>query len=471
MHLEIALDRDRVSTFDSPRVHVRLTNSGPAARVVPGPNDQTDALRFEFYAPDGRLVRRASGLTLQRLMSRSRLDPRPDLDRLDAGATWAWTVDLTEYHYPLAEGRYEVQAAYRDLEGGEIRSARHALTVEAESLRGVAMVRDNPVLDGLALLLETERDGQRRVYLRQHGTNRPLAAWYCASVELDGSLPHASLATNNFFTTDSFDPFFRKWLVWTQGDHVHARVFMWGAPSEPPRRAPLPAGMQRLSSVIVTEADELLVFFWDGQGQIDCAALEPDRLEPRFSIDVPPSRLPPVIRGDCDHIHVALAVRGLAYLRLEYDGHIRNYRQLFETRRTPVSIEIEPVHKFGQATFVDRPGGDAMTLVVARPQYREVQRLERRVGVRGDLREFSWAYEPGGGSFHQLSSTSRGDLYYAVDEGSPQRIARGPGPFFPRVTVQGAVHLGFYRPTEGFRFFEYSRRRFGPHLQRYEVEP
>src|SRR5262249_22737012 len=152
----------------------------------------------------GHLLRRMSGLTSQAMLSRARLDPRPDLDILPPSGTWTWDIDLASYHYNLPAGDLQIEAHYTyPPKGIDVRADRVPVRIAAQHLDVLTADRDNPVLDAITLLLLAEDPPGRALYLRQLNHPRPLAAWYSERIADGGPGRRYFLASANFFRTDS----------------------------------------------------------------------------------------------------------------------------------------------------------------------------------------------------------------------------------------------------------------------------
>ncbi|MDQ3001043.1 MAG: hypothetical protein M3Y08_07255 [Fibrobacterota bacterium] len=175
------------------------------------------------YRQDGSTLLRMDGLTGQKMISGARVDVRPFKDTLAAGAEWKWNMDLSTLHYPLPAGNYYLEARLDDEGLGVIlRSDATEIQVEDPDLIHMAPSRANPVMDGLALLFRspTKNGVDAPLVLRQYNALRPLAAWYSSSLPSDLRADLAFCAQPAFFQTDSFDPFFRKWVIGSDGANL-----------------------------------------------------------------------------------------------------------------------------------------------------------------------------------------------------------------------------------------------------------
>jgi len=468
LKLDIAVQNPDLTTLEALKVDVQLANDAGQRCRIPGPQDQSGALSFEFHTPDGELFRRVSGLTHQAMMTSGRVSADPDLEELGPKRQWKWTVDLASYHYALPQGEYELEAVlvHSDKEP-PVRSGRSTIHVAGDTLAGIQPLRDNPVIDGTALMLKANGHGKARYYLRQHNTGRPLAAWYCEPVNFGDGAEEPFCATPNFFCTDSFDHFFRKWILWRVGASLCAQELMSGIPQGKVRKADLPNGVTVLRSAYYTEEGDLHVFLIESSGKISCCAFDDDGVHTVFEHEIPWSGgVEPAIRADCDDIHVAVPAGGVLYDRLTFDGALKHRIQMFRTRLSPHSIDFDPVARRVKAMFWDPPHGKSVHMVAVgpTPQFVAQQKIEP-VNLLGELSELSFDCDQPR-KFHLLVSTNRGKLYYYSNGRGPILIARGEDRFFPLVAASKKVYLGFFERAHGYRYCEYNRLRPGPKLIR-----
>lgn len=467
LHLALRALNPRLTTLDALQVALRLENRASEACDLPGPDDQSGALSLLFHRPDGTLARTMSGLTHQYMMSSARLDMTPVLTPLGPGEAWDWTLDTAAWHYPLPAGRYQVQARlhYRD---AEWLSAPAAIEVSTAALASVSALRDNPVLDGLALLLRADNTWT----LRQHNTRRPLAAWY--SRVLDPAPPAgAFLASPAFFRTDSFEHFFEKWLIWSAEGLVQARHYQWGRAEGDLLSVPLPRGLRLLPQASYGDGGPLRLFFMGPGRVLYVGHLDSAGLHPLFRQRLPgPANGPdPVVRADCDALHIVTPHAGLHYLRLDHQGNRRLEQTLLRTRLRVAHCELDPERRTVRALF--RGGEHDRSLLLVEAGVEPARLRQWRIDdlpVRGALREFAFGSD-GRGRFHLLVATSRQRLYYLTEGGAPRRIATGDGPFHPLVSAAGGVYLGLWRPDTGYRFLQFAQRRQGPRVVDFEVLP
>jgi hypothetical protein len=474
MKLSLAVHQASVSSLQAVKVSLSLDNDTAVAYRLPGPYDLTDALTLLVHRADGTLLRRMNGLTRQGMMSTGRVDPTPLLEELPAGQCWNWDLDLANYHYSLPAGDFELEAVYVDSHAGvSLRSPRVPLHVAPAALQHLVHLCDAPVLDGITLLLRSGGPGLApTTVLRQHNAQHPLAAWYSECIPDNGVSPIAVsgvawngpvkpfLAAARFFTTDSFEPTFDKWIVSTDGTSLFAHRFRRGRPDRLVHMAPLPAGRSLLPSACYDEADRLLVFFQQPAGTIEAYEFASDGLRLRFAHDVPRTLIPPAIRADCDFIHVVTPWRGLLYHRLTLAGVPQERTQLFATRMHPATLDIDPAQRRARAIFRDSPRGRALALVVVGPGISRVESLAiDRLPVRGLVREMSFDQDRGG-HFHLLVSTSRRRLYYLRDGMGPALMGAGEDRFFPIVHAPTSIYLGCNATETGYRFLPYRQAAY-----------
>lgn len=455
LRLELAIQNTVLTAHEGLKVEVRLYNEGAESLELPGTFDTTGALGFEFFAPDGSLKLRMDGQTHQDMLVAGRPQTKPHLEPLAPGAHWTWKLDLASYHYPIVAGLYDVAAIYRFPPAGiELRSERDYIHVSEPRLVRLDTLRDDPVLDGLTLLMQTRRGEEDQYFLRLYNHGKPLAAWYSERVLAGETMTGVFCSHAGFFQDDSFAPFFNRWIIWRDGAGICAQLHARGKPVGPKRRAPLPPGKRLLRSAFHTIDNRLAVFLLGPDGSLECHALDDDGLSEIF---VHPLRGPlerdPVIGADEQFIHLALARRGVICQTLDHQGRTLDTRRLFRTRLPMHSCLFDHEEKAVKALFWDSPHGRTVQMAVGFvDQQREAhQQLLERVPLHGELQELSFDMDRLG-RFHLAVSTVRG-LYYIQDCRSPKRIFKGSGRFFPRVVTGMMVNLGLYQRRHSYRFF------------------
>jgi hypothetical protein len=451
--LDISVNPHGATTLGSLEVTVRLENRGLAALVLPGPQDQTAVLTLTLVDPAGHPVQRMNGFSSQAMMSGARLDTRPDLASLGPGEAWSWTLDLASYQYAPPAGDFELEATYEPPSDADaITSPRCPVHIAGPAITRLTALRDNPVLDGLTLLFETKEGAQ---YLRLHGAGCPLAAWY--SVRLDEPGAPAFFSTASFFQTDSFDPFFHRWVIWERDGRVEASLHVSGLPTGERRSALLPTRGRLLRSAFHTASGEVFLSF-QSAGCLDVYRLERGALAWVFAHALPVGVGRDVeVRADDDGIHLLVPFRGLLHDRLDFTGRPIRRERVFRSRLQPHAIELDPVGRVIKAIFRDGPLGRTVQIGAADLGAGEAALHERVLPLRGRIEELAFDRDPGG-ELHLLVSTSRKRLYYLRGDRAPRLIAAGEEHFLPRVVAVGQIYLGCHRRSFGYRFLHLGRR-------------
>ena len=465
VELQIVLPAPEIPVLATLDVRVILRNTGALPLELPGENDRTPALTFDVYQRGtDKLVRRMNGFSHQALMLRTRIDGAHELEAVPGGGALDFTLDLAQFHQPLRVGEYEVQATYA-YPPAEVNAASARVPLRVTDLRvtGMEAVRDNPVLDGLTVLVEAE-DGT--TWGRLHNPERPLAAWWNRPLGLPPGTRGAFCATSGFFTTESFGPFFSTYVVFQHGSYVVARHFAWGKPSGLQHAAVVPGRGRLIKSAIRTKARELLVFFWsDG-------LLEGYRLDPNALVKVMEKRLPtglagePCVRADEEFLHVVYPDRGLVHEKVSLTGLPSSEQRVHESPHLPVQWVYDPAIRRLKAVFVDSRWGRALELVTSDPSGLVVE--ETQLVTRGHLAELS--FDRNRGKTFILYSTSRRRLYLSITGRSPVLIASGQERYFPIMIADAAAYIGYSKPRFGHRFFTYTTHAHLPHIVDYETQ-
>jgi hypothetical protein len=462
VRFELAIDNPLLSAHEGLRVSCRLRNDDPQPLDIPSPYDRSGAFRVALF--DGEQpVRVMSRLTRQRMMTDGRADGSLDTDTLEPGAEWNWRIDLASYHYPIPPGQFLLDAIYEYPPAGlRLRSGPHPIQVQDDSLAAVSALRDNPVLDGVTLLLEAEGENGTGYFLRQHNYGRPVGAWYSSRILAGEEAEEPFCASAAFFQTETPDPFLQKWVLWTKDAELRARRYDRGLPSELARAAPLPEDRSLVRSALRTAADELLVFMWAEPGRLECYRFA-GGLTKLFEHRVRGVAAQIAVSGDDASIHLAVPWRGILYDRLSFDGKLLDRFHVFRSRLAAAWLAPDGVGRF-KALFRDGPHGKTVQMAVvdiARDTASEC-RIDR-VGIHDDLNELSFDQDSKG-RFHLLVSTAGGKLYYLFEGSGPRLIAEGESRYFPIVVAPLRVYLGCYRRECGYRFLQFRKRRRGPKL-------
>jgi hypothetical protein len=459
------------TTFGSLKVEIRLENTGPETSEIPSPDDISGALTIAVYYPNGSLLRSMNGLTRQYMQSSARVDATCDLAPIEPGQTWGWTLDLAKYHYTLPEGEFEVQGLFEYPPLGlRLQSERQRIRVTAPILETIQAFRDNPIVDRLEVLMGVGSNGSSSFYLRQYGS-RPLAAAYSERLPIP-SAHSAFCATANYFQTEKFDPASKRWLLWSDGNGLHAWELLDGVPAGNERSAPLPAGRTPLRSAYYTADDRLFVFFHTDSGQIECWELAQEFFEQVFTHTLNAGRASDaLVRADSEAIHIVVPAGGLMYERLSLSGDPFGSRLLFRNRLKPYLWQLDLVERKAVAVFRDAPHGRGMEIFAL--DFRTGARRSLSVdtlGLRSPIRELSVAHDRRG-RFHILVSTAQNRLYYFREGKGPVLVATGEERFLPTVVARKGVFLGCYRRAFGYRFLTFSNASYQPRFTEFEEAP
>ena len=321
LELSIQVVNPQLSPHEGLKLEARLRNMSGETCELPSPYDLTNAFSLDVYYPGGALMRRMNGLTYQAMMTSRRVDPRPDLDTLEANAQWDWTLNMASYHHLLPTGNWEVEAVYEYPEAEVVaRSGRTAIEVVECSVLALWAVHDNPVIEGLTLLIRAEGNNAEQWYLRQHNYQRPLASWYSEPVRIGKDAEQAFCATSDFFQTDSFEPFSRKWIIWQEGMAIHAQEFEMGVSVGEAQSAALPDGRTLYPFAYRTLDEELGVFCLAAEGVIECYRFAPAGLTRLFSHPLPFMNDMLSMGVDADFIHFVMVSEGFALSAFEPRG-------------------------------------------------------------------------------------------------------------------------------------------------------
>jgi hypothetical protein len=450
--LRIALDRTEVSQLESVSVTVTLTNVGPEV-VVPSAYDSSGAL--SLLVLDGeRIVRTSTSVTRQKMMSGGRLDTTPTLESLSPGAGWSVAHDLGKSMYAPPPGRYEVSAELALPDGERVVSNREAVEVRADPVSSVLAVRDNPVIDGLALLIE-RADAEHPFLLRQYGATRPLGAWYSADLPFQS---RPTLARPTYFDTSSFDPFFERWLIARHGGALVARQLTSGAPTGAVFEAAFPPEARLLATACDHGAGRLDVFALLGP-ELVCFTAARDAWRERWRLALPPNvEGEPWIVSDGTSFRVTAACAGLSATEVDAHGVAAPWRRLFNTDLRCAELSVDTVHRRVLAAFWDGAVGEHLQLVEAALDTPDVfVAYSERQGALKAVRELAFDRDRRG-LFHLLVNCEAG-LVYQSQEVGPFALLPPHARRAPRVSARPGVHLGFYDEASGYQYYRFSKNR------------
>ena len=465
IELQLAAPR-KATTHQGLQVEVRIRNTGSAAVEIPSLYDAAAALTFELFSPSARKLRQMDETTSQAMLLAARPSLAATLEELPAGDTWSRTIDLSPYHYLLPEGDLRLRARY-EYEPAQIRAFSDLLRVQVQCppLQGVQLRSESCMLNSLLAVLHAAPGAESEWYLRHYNSWSPLASWYSEPILTGESAQSVVAVTATFTHAESFDPAFDRWILWTAGVQVKARLHRNGRPLGALRRGDVPNGWRLLPWSNVDRAGSLLLFFEAAPGRLECCRLETESLRPIFGFDFR-GKLASV-SADESSVHLLLEDRGLVHERVAFTGEKLESRRLFRSRLSLHACEFEPIGGSVKALFREGPHGGALEMWSASLQTgATVHESIDRLPLRHAITELAFDFDKGG-RFHLLAATAEGRLYYVGPNLGPILVACGEGPFLPRVVTQRRVFLGFYDPATGYRFCRFSRRA-RPRLMSFE---
>jgi hypothetical protein len=448
LDLTLALTQSCVSQLESVKVTVTLTNHGPVT-VVPSAYDISGALVVTVRAGE-RVVRRASGLTQQELMIRGRINATPSLEELEPNAHWTAALDLGQSMYSPPPGQYRVVAELELPDGARVTSNEVELEVTREAVLAARAQRNNPVLDGLSLLLTRDKT-EAPFLLRQYNHAKPLGSWYCEGLPIAEAV---IVAHPTYFATDSFDHFFERWIVFRDGENVVAAHFMNGKPTGARLEAPLPASARLLPVACDHGAGRIELFTVEGDLLVALAFTQ-GALNERFRVRLPAGieRGPEVV-GDRSGYWLAVANAGLLSAHVDPAGSAEPWLRRFNSDLSCEKLSIDPVDGRVTAAFWDAPTGRHLQLLEAELASDRVNLLYiERKGALEDLEEFGFDRDERG-AFHLLAHGKDG-LFYQRHDGAPLWLAPRAPRRAPLVSARPAVHLGFYDAERGYHFYHF----------------
>ncbi len=446
LDLTLALERSPVSQLESVKVTVTLTNHGPVT-LVPSAYDISGALVVTVRAGE-RLVRHASGLTQQELMVRGRINATPSLEELEPNAHWSAKLDLGQSMYSPPPGHYRLRADLQLPDGVQVRSNEVELEVTRDAVLSAHAQRSNPVLDGLLLLLARD-DAKAPFVMRQYNYSKPLGSWYCESLPI---AEQAIVAHPTYFSTDSFDHFFQRWIVFRDGENVVAAHFMNGKPTGARLEAPLALHWRLLPTACDHGAGRVELFALEGE-QLLALALTPGALTERFRVPLPAGcEGGPEVVGDRSGYSLAVANAGLLTTRVDHTGRVEPWVRRFNSDLSGAKLSIDPVDGRVTAAFWDAPTGRHLQLIEAELASERVGLLYiERKGALEALEEFDFDCD-GRGVFHLLAH-GRDGLFYQRHDGAPLWLGPRAPRRAPLVSARPAVHLGFDDAERGYHFY------------------
>ena len=472
VRLDLSIVNPRLSTHEALVLDCSLQSDEVASQTIPSPYDRSGSFQIGLFGEDEIPLRVMDRQSRQFMMAEGRVDASLDLDTLEPGQAWTWDMNLASYHYAIPPGDFNIRAVYvYQPERIHAEWGPRGIHVAEDPLEHVQVLRDNPIIDGLTLLMQARGPDGPNYFLRLHNYQRPFGAWWSSRILQGEQADSPFCASANFYQTHSSEPFHQKWVLWTtSGGWLKARCFDRGQPTGLDRQARLPEGCRLLRSAIRTSVDDLYVFFLRGC-TLEGYRLEHNRLLPSFVHELPliPA-LDPAICGDESAIQIASPWRGILLDRLGYEGTLLSRQHVFQTRLRPFSITCEPGEQRIKALFVDGTHIRNMRAVVVNLENNAVAHSSFELSLRSECNELHFDQDSLG-RFHLLASTTNGRLYYYAEGRGPVLLAEGEERFFPVMVAPLKVYAGIYRRKYGYRFVQYQRRRHGSKIVGLEAHP
>jgi hypothetical protein len=482
IELQLRIDTPTVSVQKGLVVHVTLINRGEQAIEAPAENDRSTALTITSRQTNGEVIRVAHGVTRHVLMSSSLTNQITRWESLPAGASREWTLDLVSYQYPLPVGIFTLEA-YCAL-GDESTVVSNVVTVEAvgHAVDAVRFSRSNSVLDGLDVIIEP-KTAEEPHFLRLFNTSRPFGAWYSEPLTGPGRM---SVATPSYFSTATFDHFFKRCVLRQYDGKVFIQATEFGRPVGETIEIVLPEASRIIGSGI-HEHDRLWLALEHHDGRRILSFVDGQTLAPRY--EVPP------LHGGASHftlaekdttVVAAFADQGLFRLTLD-DAGAGIPEKVFNTELELHSLRVDPVRRCIQAAFWDGPGGSHLQFVACpawlepeelisengedAPAQQELDdneevpvplsrtettvRYFERTGLLSQMTDFAWDWDEKGRP--HLAFIESDCLYYHSGKGAAQLIFSEPGITHPVVVAKPLLSLGFATPKRGFQIYQYKR--------------
>lgn len=451
LKIETEIENAELTTLEGLRVNFIIANRSEREVTIAGP----EALSVEVYCESESPIRRMDGASQSEMLGTCA--DKALQGALPAGEECEWTIDFTNYHYPLSVGRYEVVGVLElPNGGGQVRGAAVGIQVVPAKITGIKSLRDNPVLDSLTHLIETAGPNGKEHYLRLQSHDRPLASWYSQRIITRKNAEDMICAQASQFQTDNFDPFFRRWVVWREGETLLAHAFVEGQPEHgSSRRASLPP-RHRPIAAYYDASDRLFVILLDKRNRLRCYQLRSRTMTVLFSKELPLGLdSPPIVAADEDGIHLLLAKGGLSYYLLDHKGESIHQHRLFRSRLNFHSARFDLEARTIQSIYRDGRHGKSLELFHYDLQRRNLKRHQTgALRLRGELAEC--AFDRGlDGKFHLLVRSNRDKLYYYRNHSGPWRVGQRVGTCFPRVIAGDRTFLGSYTTEHGYRFLQF----------------
>jgi hypothetical protein len=457
--LTLALSAGRITTHESLKAGLTLSNAGDRPLTVPFLYDTSDAVKIGIASDEPKGVRIMSGLTGQAMMTNARLDPRPSLLELPAGEAWQATVDAGTLHYLMPMGSFGVRARYTyEPEDIDVLSELQTVDVIDIEPAAVQLTEEQTLLDTLLVMVSTGLGPERRCFLRQHTRSRPLASWYAVEIEGAQGADDVFASTGDYVEAPVADAFVERFVLWRRGDVLSTGKYLNGLPQGGNRRASLPPGTGLLPSADHDLEGRLHVYLVEGSTFHCCRWGEDEQLETVFRHSA--GGVPLLVRRHEGVVHVLTAGQTLGYERLDREGTVIDRREVsLPAPYRIATLAIEPARGLVKALLVDAQPARS---VLARTWNLALDVVaERRLDRRTDeplITEASFDLSAKG-HVDLLVATEAQESFYCPPDGPPRLFATEQARFWPQVVSDaGRVYLGVWRRGIGFRFIEYDRR-------------
>lgn len=465
LELQLAPARMRLSTHESLRVVLRLRNRGASTLRLPFLDDGSEAVTFTVTRVQSGRVRVMSGQTGQSMLTHARIDPRPMMLELAAGAEWVLERDLGTMHYLLPAGRFALHARFVwAAEGIDLISATHEIEVEDSPPASVQVVEEPSLIDASILHLVSGPPPRQHHFVRQHTRLRPLATWYATEVEAAQGAESLAASVGDYAEAPIADALIDRQAVWLRDGRLQACRLVAGVPQGAVRSADQPAGWRWLQAASHRLDGELWLPCVRGH-ELGVFRFGAAAIEPLFTFDLGGAPLAvEVIDGE---VHVVSDGPALAWLRLSAAGRLLQRQERARPGPEPLCQARLRVREERLALlYRDAAPGRVAHVRVLDGSLQSVG--EQRIEVAADrprLTEVAFDVSPRG-QIDLLVASESGATHYINPAGQWRPFVSGQREYFPQVSSDsGRVYLGIWRSGAGFRFIEHDRHdaAFRPH--------
>lgn len=484
IELQLHVQTPSVSVQKGLVVQVTLVNRGEQSIDAPAENDRSAALTIMSRQDDGSVIRVAHGVTRHVLMSSSLTNQVTRWLSLPAGEAREWTFDLISYQYPLPAGTFTLEAHCALGDESTVISSAVSVGATAHVVDAIRILRSNSVLDGLDVIIEP--DGlEAPHFLRLYNTSRPFAAWYSEPLAGPGRI---TVATPSYFSTATFDHFFKRWILRQYDGRVFVQETEFGRLLGEPVAVELPEATRIIGSAI-HEHGQLWLALEHHDGRRTLYFVDGQTLSLRYELPQLPTRANHFTLGEKGTAVVAAyADDGLFRLTLDEAG-TGVAEKVFNTELELHDLRVDPVRRCIQAAFWDGPGGSHLQLVACPAWVEADERLDdgaqentskpetvldagedipvplsrtettvryfERTGLLSEMTNFAWDWDDKGRP--HLAFIANDCLYYFSGNGAPLLIFSESGLSHPVVVAKPVLSIGFATPERGFQIYQYKR--------------